>query len=507
MYMHETAIIRKQRFRVRTNDSDLALKLRKKIQEQMHHDIIPALEKVFNTFTPINEVVEIPKIRIDLGKIAIAEFEQKFSRTFALEFEKQLVKVLKGYKLTGNQAKESELAFDEEIRHIQMYGIREVHVIALLYFLNQGLFPWYYLKMAEKKTPSEILLDLSEPDLKKLADHATKTEKPVFLQRLIEYYPEEKLQDFLPLLLSSISNDEVRDISLFIKSNLKKFISDFAVREAKVLKTLLQFLLKYGRGTLKGPQLFSKLIVLLKEQIPLPQYTLPEIIDKLQVMAALDGRVEVTGKSDLAASVLKIIKDLKASHQETLLADQLEVQKSGEHRDRGKITLPDKVVYIQNAGLIILHPFFEPLFKELKLIGKQHEFISEESRQKAAVVLNYLYCGSEEYNEWEMALNKVICNIPFDHVLPQGIILTEAEKEECSTLLNTVVKYWDALKNTSAGAMQETFFGREGKLSEGERSWLLQIEHKTIDILVQKIPWGIGVVKFTWSDKPIYVEW
>jgi hypothetical protein len=164
-------------------------------------------------------------------------------------------------------------------------------------------------------------------------------------------------------------------------------------------------------------------------------------------------------------------------------------------------------IYISNAGLVILQPFLTLFFENLGLIDDNRQFISSHTQIKAAVILYYLQSGQVDYNEWEMSLNKILCGMATDELIPNDILLSDQEKAESDTLLKTVIEYWDALKRSSVEAVQTTFLTREGKVSFKETHWLIQVERTGVDILVDRLPWGIGTIKLPWLNELIYVEW
>lgn len=503
--MPESAIIRKQKFKVKTSDPGLALNLRKKIQDQLDSDIIPALEKAFKGVIPMEAVLEINKISINLGKISYKNFEKHFSELLAFKLEKELSRIMKKhYDL--NQLPEKANYFDNDKAEIKKHNQKDYHFKALLHYLDEGVFPWAYEKMLAKKAPSEILLNTTGAEFKSITAQALEDSNSFF--RLIEICPEERLKDFLEIVLSLIENRDVREIIRFFLLNLNVVVQRLQVENKQVYQVLLKFAYTYDRKSIGGSQLLERLVLLFKKLSSTSgTITNEKVYELLYYLIKNEYEDDGAGKIHLSKGVYRTIKDFIADHQEMDISQEPLAEELAERKKEKGIKFPDKGIYINNAGIIILHPFLEALFKELQLINEKHEFVSDDKRYKAAVVLNYLFEGKDDYKEWEMAFNKILCNIPVDSVLPHDILLSAAEKEECSVLLNTVVSYWEALKNTSAEAMQETFFKREGKISVGEKSWLLQIEHKTVDILVQKIPWGVGVVKFTWLDKPIFVEW
>ena len=123
------------------------------------------------------------------------------------------------------------------------------------------------------------------------------------------------------------------------------------------------------------------------------------------------------------------------------------------------------------------------------------------------MLLHYLAPGETNVAEFNLLLTKLLCAVDFEEPVPNFIELTEKEKEESANLLKSVTEHWKPLKNTSAEGLQNSFFQREGKLMQTENGWLLKVEQKTIDILLNKLPWGIGTIKLPWMKNKLNVEW
>lgn len=163
-------------------------------------------------------------------------------------------------------------------------------------------------------------------------------------------------------------------------------------------------------------------------------------------------------------------------------------------------------IYIENSGLVLLHPFFEELFEDLNLV-KDNLWIDFQSQQKAAFILQYLVSGNSEIGEHELPLNKILCGLEIDGFISSIDELTTEIKSECDHLLLQVIKHWSALKNTGIESFRETFLKRNGKLSRIDNGWLLQVEHRGVDILLSHLPWGIGIIKTPLMEDLLYVEW
>ncbi|MBX2826906.1 MAG: hypothetical protein KTR22_02010 [Flavobacteriaceae bacterium] len=167
----------------------------------------------------------------------------------------------------------------------------------------------------------------------------------------------------------------------------------------------------------------------------------------------------------------------------------------------------DQGHYIQNAGLVILHPFLVPLFQKLGYL-EETRWESVMLQHRAVLITHYLTYSENEIFESELLFNKILCGVkPTDTVLTEWEI-TEAEKEQCESLLEAVIEHWKILKDTSVPTLQETFLQRHGKLLEyQENKYELTVEQKGLDILLDQLPWGIGTVKTPWMEHFLSCYW
>lgn len=165
-----------------------------------------------------------------------------------------------------------------------------------------------------------------------------------------------------------------------------------------------------------------------------------------------------------------------------------------------------KDVYVNNAGLVLLHPFLTALFEELKLT-KDNQWINEEAQQKAILISECLVTGKKEFSEFNLPLNKIISGVDVENALEINISINARIEDACEELLTEVIGHWSVLKNTGIESLRETFLQRNGKLTPVDKGWLLQVEQKAVDVLLGKLPWGIGIVKLPWMKEIIYVEW
>ena len=162
--------------------------------------------------------------------------------------------------------------------------------------------------------------------------------------------------------------------------------------------------------------------------------------------------------------------------------------------------------YIFNAGVIMLHPFLLHYFKALKLVERD-QFINDLAQQKAIHLIQYLATRERGLPEYELLLPKFLCNLPFDVPIEREVEITESEMQEGEELLMAAIKHWGALGDASPDALREGFLQREGKLEKRQNGWYLKVEQKTLDILLGKLPWGLGIIKLPWMEELLRVEW
>jgi hypothetical protein len=254
--------------------------------------------------------------------------------------------------------------------------------------------------------------------------------------------------------------------------------------------------------SLKSSNEYDRLIM---TQIP-DLRKLSSRLEKIETkMEDLKNELKTTEKSSIE-NLLNIDPD---ELNKVDLQLKMEIQEQLQEEQKKSVTefLSDKdSIYIHNAGLVILHPFLSTYFNRLNMI-KDGDFMTEEFRHRAVHLLQYLAFGTENNEEHELVLNKILCNIPIDQPISSGISLTELERKVSGELLNAVLVQWEKLKNTSAESFQASFIQRNGALSRIQDNWNLKVEDRGYDVLLDTLPWGLGMIKTPWMTEFIYVEW
>lgn len=168
-------------------------------------------------------------------------------------------------------------------------------------------------------------------------------------------------------------------------------------------------------------------------------------------------------------------------------------------------------VYVANAGLVLAAPFLPRLFTTLELLAEDEDgrraLRDAEAVSRAVHLLQYLVDGSTATPEPALALNKVLCGVPLATPVDASADLDARERAACDLLLASLLAGWTALSGTSVAGLRETFLQREGRLNAVDGGWRLTVQRKTLDVLVDELPWTLSVVLHDWMPGPLHVTW
>ncbi len=448
------------------------------------------LQMLFDKYFPGEDNIYIDKLQLNLTLMPGEIDLNKYGKQLLELLEKQLQK-----KAAFNQPQKiiKREEFDEQkLKGVIQNAAKENYTPpdAFIFFLEKGYLPWWY--------------------------KITKQEE--FEQQLVTYFTAAN-EDTMRLTAGKIVNVIHKIIYRFIH----QFSDDFKFKLAAFF---------IGEHSAEIKKLYIKLMQAAKEKLTLPFKTQRKISgtkaqtrtrQSIETGAAFlfwnmfwhlvetgnsfkqfEKELEKTAEKILASSNKPAVKDTML---QKLIEESKEQQWQPEKNDvshvEKKETHAADQIFINNAGLVLLHPFLTTLFNAL-LVAKDDHVID---CAKALACLNYL-CGYKEMQpEFEWPLMKILCGMEISETVEQLFELSDADKLECNALLQQVIDYWIALKQTSAEGLQQTFIQRFGKLTANENGWLLQVEQKTVDILKDRLPWGVSMCKLPWMQELLTVEW
>ena len=209
------------------------------------------------------------------------------------------------------------------------------------------------------------------------------------------------------------------------------------------------------------------------------------------VAEKLGGETDV----DIIETVFaEVVADLKVADEE---ASGLEEMAQPEY------------IPVTNAGLCLFAPWLLRLFGMLDLLAEDRKDLKDmDARIRAIFILQRLVTAEErEYKESDLAFNRLLVACPFNVPLPKSLELTDKEIETVESMLVGVKANWSKMANTSIGGFQRSFIEREGHLELQESKWVLTVENKAYDILLDSLPWSYKMIRLPWLKKPISVLW
>jgi hypothetical protein len=170
-----------------------------------------------------------------------------------------------------------------------------------------------------------------------------------------------------------------------------------------------------------------------------------------------------------------------------------------------------ETIYVSNAGLVLTGAFLPTFFQSLDLLSHDERGVvclrNRGAASRAVHLLQYFVEGRTSAPEPLLVLNKILCGLPTSTPVEKEIEMSETEREACERLLKSMIANWKIIENTSIAGLQETFLQREGRLERSDTGWELRVQRKTLDVLVDQIPWSISVVYQRWMPQPLYVKW
>lgn len=504
------------------------LALQNRLTELCSEELAPALERVFDRFAPAEGRLYIERLDIDAGSIPLERLESELPEVIARALEKALSEQI----IPG----ETPVAGDGDLPAsalVRLKSGRQWATEAFVHFLETGRLPWpfrlpagvgleqFLLAVWQGKTFSDPTGETgggASLDIPAIA-LAPVLRAPAARRRLVvqfsEAFLEILLQNLSPGIHASVGRVRAamraRDASHSRRADLIAF--EKRLWEAAFGQSVAAHPPATGEAgsaalaaaaLVATPAAAPAVLPALKTMLT-PEFSL--FINELrkqpsnQFAAMIPHLESVFGTASLRH--VRSGENKKAASQEnSRSASDLTERVSAS--SPGLPSAPDEGIYVDDAGLVILHPFLQMFFEGLG-IARDGALLQP---GRALHLLHYLATGQSPAPEYALTLPKILCNIPLEEPVELDIALTDREKEESIVLLQAAIRWWDALGNTSPDALRGTFLCRPGKLSvRDDGDWLLQVERQGFDVLLDRLPWGISALKLAWMEGMVWVEW
>jgi len=208
------------------------------------------------------------------------------------------------------------------------------------------------------------------------------------------------------------------------------------------------------------------------------------------------------------SNINKLVNNIKNQYEKDLKIKQIQVfnDQQNEEDNKGDEFLKNESIYINNVGLILFHLFIPAFFNQLNLLNAEGDFLNNDCKYRAVHLLQLLVSDAT-YNEHELVLNKIMCNLEISDSIPMDIEFTDKEIALTQELMGVVLQRWDKMSNSSIGHFRAAFLMRDGRLKFKTDGWHLNVEKRGYDVILSSIPWAFSVIKFKWMHKFLYTEW
>ena len=170
------------------------------------------------------------------------------------------------------------------------------------------------------------------------------------------------------------------------------------------------------------------------------------------------------------------------------------------------------VHYMNNGGFTLVATLLGDFWKDLGWV-KQGNFLHYEKQVLALWACHYMVSRQPVEIEHAMHLYKVLTGFSSSQsvLLPISSLVTKQEQshiiKSSEKFVHKVMNRWAHIMCVDINEFRERFFLRNAKLSEYQSHWLLEIQRKADDILLDTVPWAFDVVRYKWMEKPLRVKW
>ena len=472
MLPRNTHIIQKQSFEIGFENPENTLGLQDQIAQVFYENLQPRMEKMFDEMFDNDQYAIIERLDVDLGTLDPDNWEQELTD-----------RAIENLKISLATAQ-------KEIINAQNYGSQRA-VEIFFFYLENGFMPWN----SRLSTTAELekLLIVNNQLITRLmkliglkglvAERLVYQFSEAFSQRVIdEIIPgkQVKMHEVFELL------QEFDPVSALPQTGqqLSKGITDIA---------LLQVLASAHEFTTE--KYFATLL----------NHVHGDHILEIRINKILNA---IKTRNEQGTDPIKTNEEesLLSSDKQKTETEQRQPDETLKMENPASVKTDAGEIYIENAGLVLLHPFLMSLFENLGLV-EDEKWHDDFCQQKAILILQYLAKGISPADEHELVLNKIMCGLKPEDVINTALEVEAETKIECENLLAAVIEHWRILRNTSVESLRETFLQRSAKLSVVDQGWLLQVEQKSFDVLLNHLPWGIGIVKIPVMNEMLFVEW
>jgi hypothetical protein len=495
-------------------DEKSAKPLQDKALHLFYHEILPNLEGWLDKQLSGDVTIRLDRLDLDLQTLELSVFDAGFSELALCSFREKIEQLMSPILVkNGKNADVSISSISADERLFEFF----------LYFLETGRRPWWSGNTVDL-LKEEMLRELTRSMHRERIDRLIglfRTEKRA-VERLVKQFPRWFVIQITMFLFQTRGKLELvqEEIALFPDNFLKPLsleewltlLTASGLQDDVVQKIVAD--LRDGKFSSHTPEEIARFLDHLLKPLSLEErltlFTASGLQDDVlfrSLCQLLMDSEPVDSKSFKAISATVRSEEQKERVKEPILLKKRSTPASEKNQGKSQILEGEEDgIYVDHAGLVLVHPFMESFFKEFDLL-KDGSFKSEGSRTIGIHLLSFLVTGEETPAEHLLTFEKFLCGAELDEPLERFITVSESMKEESEKLLQAAIGHWKALKNSSPDGLREGFLQRSGKLVLDGFQNRLVVENKSHDVLLSFLPWGYGIIKLPWLERPLFVDW
>lgn len=517
----------KKQFIELTLDSSLDhFHIQQLVSSQYWSQMVPLLQKAFDTIGNEEEVIQLDKLEIDLGRLTVKSLEKN---EWGRSLQSKIEAVLSSITHTG-LASGTVMPTPKRLNVFQQW----------FFYMQNGYLPWntinadeqWYTLVLEALAVDfnsvQLLRNAIEKD-RNIVERIVARHPGFFLLKITEILTALK-QDKLPAVI-----DELVTLALYLKKNVQEMVftemkiksalwekaisiavaENFANTNRKLDEALIALFLEDNKIVKKIPEkLVSKLKLTssaILKSIPLSKTIKAAEEQQFEEKIKKEVQKNDAGNSSFTPGKIAAIENNQQDFipKNILFKDKLtdakQVSTVGQF-DTIISSIGEEGIFINNAGLVLIHPFLHSLFTRLNLIN-QGKFADKNGHQQSLYIMHYLATRKVEAEEHELVIAKILSDYPLQQMVEKNSQLSKEIMQEADDMIVAAIQQWDKLTGTSAAGLREGFLQRKGKLSSRNGKLYLQVEQSAIDILLDYLPWNLSMIKLPWMKNILNVEW
>lgn len=528
-----THIIKMQLIECTLNNKQDAFNLQHQISRYYREIILPVLERIFDELSEDDTLICLDHLEIDLGLIPAGYLQNNL---WPEEFERKFSSQIK----------------DEVLKQLNHQVIAREHSRAgifrqWLFYMRNGYLGWNANQFSEEQ--KNTVLETLATDYNNAAELRVQLiSDPVVSKRISRQHTPAFLVNLVKTL-TAINQDQLilyLDEIIYLLNTLETWkrvrgtISEMQLRQELWEQSLI---FSAGKQVLNPGQIAEKII----QGLMLTENTLKKLLKRksfqnkmiLRVLKELHQSIlyrSIKEKKEAGQEIIKSSGDKDKTNNTITSAGEeagfkntsANSRQPGENNSiaaltgstfadpvqkqnldvqiSGGVSLNEEGIFVQHAGLVLLHAFLPSLFKMLQWTS-EGKFIDPAYQQKGIYLLHWLATGRANAEEYELVMAKFLCAYPLQQLIHSDIELRSGELNEAENMLLAVIQHWEVLKKTSVDGLRQGFLQRNGKLFSNNDKTYLQVENGSIDVLLDHLPWNLSMIKLPWMNDMLRVEW